>query len=36
MSVREEFQSVWIRAGVAGCAGIVLGVSLLYFRKVRA
>jgi len=35
MGVREEFHSIWIRAGIAGCAGIVLGVSLLFSRKVR-
>jgi hypothetical protein len=33
MGIRGEFASVWIRMIVAGCAGAVLSISVLRFRK---
>jgi hypothetical protein len=30
MGIREEFHSIWLRAVVAGCAGGVLGLLVLW------
>ena len=35
MSIREEFDFIWLRVAVAGCAFVALGVSLSFFRKTR-
>jgi uncharacterized membrane protein YeaQ/YmgE (transglycosylase-associated protein family) len=35
MGMRGEFQSFWVRALVAGCAGAVLAIFVLPLRKYR-
>jgi hypothetical protein len=35
MGMRGEFDSFWVRALVAGCAGAVLGIFVLPLRKYR-
>jgi len=35
MGVRAEFQSIWVRALVAGCAFAILGLCISQFRRVR-
>lgn len=36
MGLREEFDSIWIRMIVAGCAGGVLALFVLPLRKYRS
>ncbi|MES2477084.1 MAG: hypothetical protein V4640_14965 [Verrucomicrobiota bacterium] len=33
MGIRDEIPSMWLRALVAGCAAVILLVSILHLRK---
>jgi hypothetical protein len=35
MGLREDFQSVWMRMLIAGCAGGAIGIFILPLRKYR-